>query len=508
LKKHKLTTHSEPQDWFKAFFPIYDGTCTQADANKLCFTHKWSNYLNTKAMMVGAGTGVGMYRNYKAFSYLDVEKHLALYFVNGLNPSPQVEMKMSHPVDDPIQGSEMCHTNMDGAAGVARHKEFKAFFCIQDPLKATPSRSSRPNHKVDPLLRHIQKVSMEAWQLGPDIAIDEQTIGFQGRHKDKLRITYKNEGDGFQCDAVCDSGYTYTFFFRNQPPPKKYIDMGLSPLHSRVMAMFDQLKDAYHNCWFDNLYLSARFAHAAFIHPKKVRISGPTRKSGRGLPQGVIQEEVKTPSQLRAVRGTVKAAVLVGDPSVPDLVAVSFYDQKPVHFLSTICTSIKWIQLERQVYNVETDKCETMKFLRLNFNDAYNRDMGAVDISDQLRNTYRFDHWMRKRKWWWSFFFWGIGVLLVNAYVSYRKFCEDNNLQPMSQYNFRKKITLAWMDQKKYWPHRFKQKKTPQSFAALQTTEESSVAESRSSRRRWKRSLDAASSTASTTDTTTAKKQK
>ena len=37
---------------------------------------------------------------------------------------------------------------------------------------------------------------MRAWQLGRDISGDEQTIGFQGRHADKLRITYKAEGMG------------------------------------------------------------------------------------------------------------------------------------------------------------------------------------------------------------------------------------------------------------------------------------------------------------------------
>ena len=92
----------------------------------------------------------------------------------------------------------------------------------------------------------------------------------------------------------------------------------------------------------------------------------------------------------------MKAAVLEGDPVIPNLVAVSYYDSKPVHFLSTICQSIKWIQLERQVFNVDSEKVEPMKFLRLNINNGYNHGMGHVDISDQLRGSYRFDHWMRK----------------------------------------------------------------------------------------------------------------
>ena len=176
------------------------------------------------------------------------------------------------------------------------------------------------------------------------------------------------------------------------PAPQKWIRLGYSPLHSRILAMFDQLEEKNHNCWFDNLYLSAKFAKASFMHKNKVRISGPTRKSGRGLPQCVLQEEKTSPSEIRQVRGTVKAAVLEGDSEMPDLVAVSYYNQKPVHFLSTICESIKWIQCEKKVYCVDTDQVESMKFLCLNVNNDYNNDMGGCDIADQLCNYYRFDH--------------------------------------------------------------------------------------------------------------------
>ena len=153
--------------------------------------------------------------------------------------------------------------------------------------------------------------------------------------------------------------------------------------------MFDQLEEKNHNCWFDNLYLSAKFAKASFAHRNKIRISGPTRKSGRGLPRCVLQEEKTSPAEIHAVCGTVKAAVLVGDEEVPDLVAVSYYNQKPVHFLSTICESIKWIECHKEVYCVKTEQVEMMKFLCLNFNNSYNHDMGGVDIADQLCNYYR-----------------------------------------------------------------------------------------------------------------------
>ena len=119
---------------------------------------------------------------------------------------------------------------------------------------------------------------MLAWCLGCDISGDEQTIGFQGKHTDKLHITYKAEGDGFQCDALCESGFTWTLYFHNQLALTKYLQQGYAPLHSHILGMFNQFDEKCHNCWFDNLYLSEKFCRAAFTHSNVVWIAGPVKK--------------------------------------------------------------------------------------------------------------------------------------------------------------------------------------------------------------------------------------
>lgn len=68
-----------------------------------------------------------------------------------------------------------------------------------------------------------------------------------------------------------------------------------------------------------------------------------------------------------AVRGTVKAAVLEGDPGCPNLIATSVYDTKPVHYLSMISEEISWQVEEKKVYNVDTGGVEFLKFLRVGF---------------------------------------------------------------------------------------------------------------------------------------------
>ena len=131
---------------------------------------------------------------------------------------------------------------------------------------------------------------------------------------------------------------------------------------------------------------------------------------------------LKSLKDLLSARGTVKAAVLMGDPDCLNLVATSVYHTKPVHFLSMSCGSIKWIVKTRDVYCVDTQNFETIQFLRLNINDDYTAGMGHVDISDQLRNYSRMDHWLRNQKCWWAIYLWGMMCTAQNQYTFFR-FC-------------------------------------------------------------------------------------
>ena len=135
---------------------------------------------------------------------------------------------------------------------------------------------------------------MRAWALAKKLSVDKQTQQMQGRHPEKLRIMFKKEGDGFQCDTICDDGYTFTFFFCHEPPPKKYVDEGLSALHAQVMSMFDLLEDKNHTCGVDNLYISAKFCRDAYTHPNRILLYRVARRSGRDVPECVLQDKKAT----------------------------------------------------------------------------------------------------------------------------------------------------------------------------------------------------------------------
>ena len=86
----------------------------------------------------------------------------------------------------------------------------------------------------------------------------------------------------------------------------------------------------------DNLYNNAAFCCYAYNQQTKVLVHGVTRKWGRGIPDCILQEEVKNKGSQIKVRGTVKAARLIGDLGCPNLIASSIYESRPVHYLSMV----------------------------------------------------------------------------------------------------------------------------------------------------------------------------
>jgi len=108
-------------------------------------------------------------------------------------------------------------------------------FFRKDP---TEEKKKNPLWKIQPLLDELNFQATNMWLPGKRVAIDEQTLGFKGKNGMKLRISYKIEGDGFQCNALCDRGYTHSLYFRHGDAPKidaRFNHLELSPTTHRVV---------------------------------------------------------------------------------------------------------------------------------------------------------------------------------------------------------------------------------------------------------------------------------
>ena len=111
-------------------------------------------------------------------------------------------------------------------------------------------------------------------------------------------------------------------------------------------------------------------------------------------------------------------------PDAPNMLAISVYDSKPVHFLTYHETCVMWLKQTKKVWNKRVKKMVEIEFWRLGVIQGYNKSMGWVDVADQLRNYYRMDKNMRNRKYWWAHYHWALGIMTTNAYIYYKRVCD------------------------------------------------------------------------------------
>jgi hypothetical protein len=135
--RHKLSRHSDPVEFMDAFLPWSSNTY----GDKHLSLSKLTTFTNLKAQLANAGSAGEVYPDFQAFSVKEVRQYLGLSIWQGLNPSPQIEMKLKSAFEDPLQGSSYLQQHI-GRNGVRKYKEFRAFFSCQDPRAIPPQRRS------------------------------------------------------------------------------------------------------------------------------------------------------------------------------------------------------------------------------------------------------------------------------------------------------------------------------------------------------------------------------
>ena len=133
------------------------------------------------------------------------------------------------------------------------------------------------------------------WRAGKSLSLDEQTSGCKARCTlvTRIKVQQKKEGDGFQCDAICEDGYTITFHFRcDRLPTLNIPETGdLSPRDQRCAWLVEQLPGAWYHLWMDNLYTSWKFG--AMLSRRQCLFGGTVRNEDwRGVHKAVVQKVV------------------------------------------------------------------------------------------------------------------------------------------------------------------------------------------------------------------------
>ena len=83
------------------------------DKNGVTPISDFTSITNKKAYLYNAGSGGTQYPDFKEFSTDEIMQHLGVYILNGLSPSPQVEMKFDSQKNNPMNGSGFFSKHLD-----------------------------------------------------------------------------------------------------------------------------------------------------------------------------------------------------------------------------------------------------------------------------------------------------------------------------------------------------------------------------------------------------------
>ena len=94
--------------------------------------------------MENAGNIGEIYPDFYPFTPDETRKHLGVYIVHGLAPSPEANMKFKTQSEDDINRNDFVNRSLDPQV-VNRHKHFRRFFATQNPFLRPPSTKYSPN---------------------------------------------------------------------------------------------------------------------------------------------------------------------------------------------------------------------------------------------------------------------------------------------------------------------------------------------------------------------------
>ena len=92
-----------------------------------------------------------------------------------------------------------------------------------------------------------------------------------------------------KCACIADDGYTFDFYFWNEPVSHKWIDRGFCTMHSQLLHMVAKFEDVGHILNMDNLFISVKLALESYSLPIKVGIPGVIHKNNRAVHPCVLQ---------------------------------------------------------------------------------------------------------------------------------------------------------------------------------------------------------------------------
>jgi hypothetical protein len=317
------------------------------------------------------------------------------------------------------------------------------------PLSYTTEHTHDAYGCIDEWSAHLQIASLSLYIPGTNIAVDEKIVAFTGKSRLTLTITTKPTPTGFKVWVIAQQGYFLGWVCHRpgdkygpagKPPraPRGTKRLALNPTQSVVPFLIHKLPDASYHVFLDNLFSSPRLFTA--LREEGHGATG-TARVNCGIFKQLVEAKIRHNkgqcwqwNELRAYatvdnKVSYLLSIFLGNPllTCSKVNQIGWKDNALVLLLSTVFTGKEF---EHCIRRRPTSKGPIAKPVREAFGSdavkemsipsvtvAYNHNMGAVDIGDQLQATESLHHRVYKGRWQalaWTFL---LDTVLVNSYL-------------------------------------------------------------------------------------------
>lgn len=342
-------------------------------------------------------------------AWVDVSKGEMVLFhglalAMSLHPVPSLEMYFRGD-----RKGAFAYPGLNQFMTLKRFEQIKRYFHIAD----SEARSHFPKDSSEYRLFHVQPVIdvlrgtgdeegtfKKYYNIGEKVTVDERTIPIRNRQC-PIRIYNKSKPYkfGIEVFTLCDSVTYYNWDFI------VYDKVKCPGLHTKmVMDLCDSLPGEHHR-----VYLDRGFTSPLLLSQLKDELGHvatgtcvPTRKH---YPAGELMFRRK-----EGERGDVKAVVEANK----GMVALAWYDKRPVNFLST-AHGLEVAAVNRRIGS-EVREVDSPEVAR-----EYNLHKDAVDQFDKLclKQNYSVEQEVIARRWWVKWYWGMVDAVLANCWILY-----------------------------------------------------------------------------------------
>ncbi|XP_068111048.1 piggyBac transposable element-derived protein 4-like [Hyperolius riggenbachi] len=346
----------------------------------------------------------------------EMKAYVGLTLSMSINPKPQIKMYWSRDLyhNAPLYPAIMPRQ---------RFELLSKFFHLND--NSQDVEHTNPSHdrlfKLRPLLTHLSAVFMDVYTPHREIAVDESLVPFHGRLSMKQYIPSKRARCGVKIYRACESGTGYTFTFKIYEGKDSILQPAGCPEYIStsgkiVVDLLNPLLHQGYHVYLDNFYTSVPLFK--FLFSVQTGACGTVRANRKGLPPQVVNKKL--------CRGESYAL------RSEELLAIKFHDKREVMMLSTIHTEATVLATSRTEQRTKPEAIV-----------AYNKNMGAVDLSDQVLAPYLLRR--RRKAWYKKITFFLLQMTMHNAFVVYLKTATTPTSQQMTFLDFQIQVHKSLM---------------------------------------------------------------